>query len=167
MSRSLNARWSIVLAPAAMLILAAALANEWFYGFRLGETAGNRSENLMEFTLVAAAVMVFAPLGRSRRLLAPLLAFLSVVTLVALNARFTTSLDVAYGGAYGWSGTRVFLTAAVVGPIYGVAGAILTFGFAHLSLFNRQASAAPITTELTALCVKTPNTPRHQSLGGA
>lgn len=142
MNRPPNQRSSIKLVALALAILVVALATEWLLGFRLGEAAGNLAELVMAIALIAAATMVFAPLGRSRRILASVLAFSSVVLLWAINAKFSTSLDVAYGGGYGWSGTRVAVLAVLVGPVIGLAAAILTFGLAHLRVFNRQPSTS-------------------------
>jgi predicted Co/Zn/Cd cation transporter (cation efflux family) len=123
----------------AVAILALAVVIEATAGFRLGEAQGRIAELGVALAMIAASVLIFAQLGRSRRLLAALAAFGSVVIFWALNASFSTSLDVAHGGAYGWSGTRVMVLTLFVGPIIGFVAAILTFGFSHLSAFNAAA----------------------------
>lgn len=138
----LNQLTPITRYAAAALLLAIALVAELILGFRLGEAEGNLTEALMGLALIVAAVITLAPLGRSRRFLASAAAFVAVVLLWSINARFSTSLDVAYGGAYPWSGTRVFALTVVAGPIVGLMAALLTFGFAHLGAFNRP-SAGP------------------------
>ncbi|MES2860820.1 MAG: hypothetical protein V4701_05075 [Pseudomonadota bacterium] len=120
----------------AILIVVLAVAVEAIAGFRLGEAAGSVAEAGMAAALVGASVLVFAQLGTSKRLLAALAAFGSVVILWGFNASFSTSLDVAHGGAYGWSGTRVMVLMLFVGPIIGLIAAILTFAFAHHPAFN-------------------------------
>jgi len=120
----------------AVVILVLAVVVEAIAGFRLGEAEGSLAEAGVAAALVAASVLVFAQLGRSRRLLAALAAFGSVVILWGLNASFSTSLDVAHGGAYGWSGTRVLVLTLFVGPIIGLVAGILTFAFAHHPAFN-------------------------------
>ncbi len=136
MSRSPNQRPSIRQAAFALLILVVALANEWFLGFRLDNAAGRSAELFMAIALIASATIVFAPLGRPRRILAAVLAFVSVVLLWVINAKFSIKLDVAFGGEYGWSGTK-FAWMVVLGPVFGLVAMILTFGFAHLRAFNR------------------------------
>ncbi|WP_404413910.1 hypothetical protein [Brevundimonas vesicularis] len=140
MDRSSNELKPIRLAAFAVGIVASALAIELFLGFRVNEAAGNLAELIMGVSLIAAAILVLAPLGRSRRLVAALSAFVSVVLLWAINAKFSTSLDVAYGGAYAWSGTRVGVLALLVGPVLGFVAAILTLAFARLRIFNRRFS---------------------------
>lgn len=130
----------IRLAAFSLGIIASALAIELFLGFRVNEALGNLAELIMGASLIAAAILAFAPFGRSRRLAAGLSAFVSVVLFWAINAKFTTSLDVVYGGAYGWSGTRVAVLSLIIGPVIGFVAAILTFAFAHLSIFNRRSS---------------------------
>lgn len=124
----------------AVAILALAFVIEATAGFRLGEVQGSIAELGVAIAMIAASVLIFAQFGRSRRLISALAAFGSVVILWAVNAAFSTSLDVAHGGAYRWSGTRVMVLTLFVGPIIGFVAAILTFGFSHLSAFN---SAAP------------------------
>lgn len=120
----------------AIVILVLAVVVEATAGFRLGEAEGSLAEVGVAAALVAASVLICAQFGRSRRLLAAFAAFAFVVIVWGLNASFSTSLDVAHGGAYGWSGTRVMLLTLFVGPIIGVVAAILTFAFAHHSAFN-------------------------------
>lgn len=120
----------------AIVILVLAVGVEANAGFRLGEAEGSLAEAGVAAALIAASVLVFAQLGRSRRLLATLAGFCSVVILWGLNASFSTSLDVAHGGAYGWSGTRVMVLTLFVGPIIGLVAGILTFAFAHHPAFN-------------------------------
>jgi hypothetical protein len=128
---SRSVRWGVAL-------LAAAFAAELLVGFRLGETAGSLAEAVMALSLVAAGVLVFAQLGRSRKFVAAGLAFASVMILWGLNAAFSTSLDVAYGGEYGWSQTRVAVLAWLVGPVIASVTAILTFGFAYFRKSEKQ-----------------------------
>jgi len=90
----------------------------------------------MAVALIAASVLIFSQLGRSRRFIAAIAAFCLVVFLWALNASFSTSLDVTYGGSYGWSGTRVMVLTVFVGPIIGSVAATLTFVCAHWARFN-------------------------------
>jgi predicted Co/Zn/Cd cation transporter (cation efflux family) len=123
----------------ALAILALAVVVEATAGFRLGEAQGSIAELGVAVALITASVLIFAQFGRSRRLLASSAAFASVVILWALNASFSTSLDVAHGGAYGWSGTRVMVLTLFVGPIIGFVAALLTFGFSHLSAFKAAA----------------------------
>ena len=120
-------------AVTALVAVAVAFASELAVGFRLGETTGNLAEAGMAVALVGAAAVIFSRLGPLRRVLAALLAFVLVSAFWALNAQFSTSLDVAYGGAYGWSGIRVAVLTVVVGPILGLIAGILTFCLAALS----------------------------------
>lgn len=120
----------------AIVVLAFAVVVEVTAGFRLGPAQGRLAELGVAAALIAASVLIFAQFGRSRRLLASAAALGSVVILWALNASFSTSLDVAHGGAYGWSGTRVMVLTLFFGPVIGLIAAILTFAFAHLAAFN-------------------------------
>lgn len=123
----------------AAVILTLAIAIEVTAGFRLGDAQGRRAELGVAAALIAASALIFAQFGRSRRLLAAIASFGSVVVLWALNARFSTALDIEHGGAYGWSGTRVTVLTLIVGPVMGLIAATLTFAFAHLSAFNPPA----------------------------
>lgn len=124
----------------AITILVLAVVVEAIAGFGLGEAEGGLAEAGVAAALVAASVLIGAQFGRSRRLLAALAAFASVLILWGLNASFSTSLDVAHGGAYGWSATRVMVLTVFVGPVISLVAAVLTFAFAHHSAFN---SASP------------------------
>ena len=129
---------SIRLRASAVAILGLAFIAGLFLGFSLGQAASNLAEMIMAIALIVAAVMLFGPLGRSRRWLAAMLACVSVVIFWGINARLSIWLDVENGGDFAWSGARFAVLAVLVGPIIGLVAAAITFGFAHQNALNRS-----------------------------
>ncbi len=87
----------------------------------------------MGVAVVLASTIVVGPLARKRVGLAASVAFLSTFILWAINTRYSTSLDVRYGGAYGWTGERIAVLTWLVGPVLGVVSSLLVIAIRLLS----------------------------------
>ncbi|GAA0640398.1 hypothetical protein [Brevundimonas lenta] len=139
-SHSSSVRFASVVA--GLTLPTVALINVLLAGFKVNEAAGQAADAFMAITLIVGSALILAPAGRRRRLLAALAAAILLFTLWSLHARLSTTLDVRFGGAYGWSGTRTMVMTLIEGPVLAVLAAALTFGLAHLPGFNRDPAIA-------------------------
>ncbi|MGA0605592.1 hypothetical protein ACO2Q0_06285 [Phenylobacterium sp. VNQ135] len=103
-------------------LLGGALTYQIFFGFRVGEDAGERAELIVASALVLAMPAAFYGLAKRRTWAAMALAFCSAFILWQADVRFSTGLDAQYGGAYGWTSERIAVLSWLLGlPVAGVA----------------------------------------------
>lgn len=120
--------------------IVASLLVEAIFGYRISESAGWFAEMLSMTAFFAAALLIFSPRGHERPLLVAVLAFAFMVIYGFIHAHFTTFMDVRYGGAYAWSGTRTMVLTAIVYPALAVFTAIGVFIAAKFKLISASPS---------------------------
>lgn len=109
----------ILLFAAAGLVLLA-LALQLIAAAYLGEGALATAEPAAWLLFAVVVQLLLAPLGRGRALLVGALGFILMAWAVHLNARYSTHLDVLFGGAHAWSAQRVAVLTLFVGPALGL-----------------------------------------------
>lgn len=117
-------RPTLTLAAGGVILLALAL--QLALGHQFGEGAGTATEIAAWVLYAVAIVLLLAPFGRPRALLAGALGFMMMAWAVHLNARFSTHLDTQFGGAYAWSAQRVAVMTLFIGPVLGLIVGALT-----------------------------------------
>jgi len=122
------------LVGSAVALAALCLLAQWAVGFRVSEGAGQLLELLSVAGYAVAAILLLAPLGRARALMAGAVALVLMAWAVHLNARYATALDLRFGGASSWGGHRVLIATLFVGPLAGLVTGIVTFVLARLEL---------------------------------
>jgi hypothetical protein len=88
-------------------------------GFRFGQQAGQATEVVAMAAYTLAIVLLFAPLGRARTLMAGALAFILMAWAVHLNARLSADLENQFGGQV-IAAHRVMIATLFIGPALGL-----------------------------------------------
>lgn len=126
---------SILMAVAIALVVLALLI-QWAFGFRFGETAGTVTEILALVLIGGGALVLLAPLGARRAASAAVVAFMLMLWAVYLNGRFSTGLDVQFGGEYAWSNTRIAVIMLFVAPVVALITAVVVYVAARRELIR-------------------------------
>lgn len=125
-----------ILTAAAGGLVLLALGLQLAFGFRLGQSAGGVTEMLAWLLYAIAIVLLLAPFGRARAVLAGALGFMVMAWAVHLNARFGASLDTQFGADSGLSAHRVLIATLFIGPALGLVVGVATGLLARLELIR-------------------------------
>ena len=117
---------SILMAVAVALVVLALLI-QWGLGYRFGATAGTVTEILALILIGVGALLLLAPLGARRSISAALVAFMLMLWAVYLNARFSTGLELEFGGAQALSHARMALVLLFVAPFVALVTAVVVY----------------------------------------
>ena len=109
----------------AAALLGAAVYYQASCGFRLGEAAGARADSVMAIAIMLASVILLSSVARRRKFLAGGVAFAATFVLWGMSVRYSTSLDIRYGGAYGWAGERIAVITWIGGPVLSAISSML------------------------------------------
>jgi hypothetical protein len=118
-------------APRLTLILAAAcmigfgVLIQMALGHRLGVNAGQTTEVLAMASYAGAIILLLAPLGRARALMAGGLAIILMAWAVHLNARLSANLENQFGGNV-IAAHRILINTIIIGPCLGIVVGIAT-----------------------------------------
>jgi hypothetical protein len=118
-------------APRPTLILAAAcliglgVLLQLGLGYRVSQGSAHAMEFLALVLYGAAIVLLLAPLGRSKALIAGALAFILMAWAVHLNARLSAFLELQAGGQV-IAAHRILLHTLFVGPFAGLITGVVT-----------------------------------------
>lgn len=121
----------ILTAPRRILTLAAfclaglAILAQWLLGYRLSAGSAHAMEVLALVLYGAAIVLLLAPLGRGKALMAGALGFILMAWAVHLNARLSAWLEIEAGSQV-IAAHRVLLATLFVGPAAGLVTGIVT-----------------------------------------
>ena len=132
--RLIASRPQLTIAAAAIVALFVAL--QWAFGFRVSESAGRTLELAAAFAYGGVAILLLAPLGRARALMAAGLAFILVAWSVHLNTRYAVGLASGVGGLAPTDHARVVIATLLVGPFAGLLTAIATFVLARREMIR-------------------------------
>jgi|GEM_PF-1537886 len=127
-------RPTLTLTAGGVILLALAL--QLALGHQFGQGAGMATEIAAWVLYAVAIVLLLAPFGRPRALLAGALGFMMMAWAVHLNARFSTHLDTQFGGAYAWSAQRVAVMTLFIGPVLGLIVGAITGLLARLEVIR-------------------------------
>lgn len=127
-------RPTLTLAAGGVILLALVL--QLALGHQFGEGAGMAAEIAAWGLYAVAVVLLLAPFGRPRALLAGLLGFMMMAWAVHLNARFSTYLDAQFGGAQALSAQRVAVMTLFIGPVLGLIVGVVTGLLARLEVIR-------------------------------
>lgn len=118
-------------APRSTLVLAAAcligfgVLVQMAVGHRLGVAAGQATEAVAMLAYAVAVILLLAPLGQGRALVAGALGIVLMAWAIHLNARLSANLENQFGGNVVVA-HRVFINTVFVGPALGVVVGIVT-----------------------------------------
>lgn len=121
----------ILTAPRRTLTLAAvclaglAVLAQWLLGYRISAGSAHAMEALALILYGAAIVLLLAPLGRGKAMVAGALGFILMAWAVHLNARLSAWLEIEAGGQV-IAAHRILLATVFVGPAAGLVTGVVT-----------------------------------------
>lgn len=110
---------------AAVCLIGAGVLIQLGLGYRISEASAQVVEFLGLILYGAAIVLLLAPLGRGKALLAGALAFILMAWAVHLNARLSAFLETQAGGDV-IAAHRVLLATLFIGPFAGLITGVVT-----------------------------------------
>jgi len=110
---------------AAVCLVGLGVLAQWLLGYRVSAGSAQVMEALALILYGAAIVLLLAPLGRSKALIAGALAFILMAWAVHLNARLSAFLQIEAGGQV-IAAHRILLATLFVGPFAGIITGVVT-----------------------------------------
>jgi len=110
---------------AALCLIGLGVLAQWLLGYRISEGSAQAMEVLALILYGAAIVLMLAPLGRGKALIAGALAFILMAWAVHLNARLSAFLETMAGGDV-IAAHRILLATLFVGPFAGLITGVVT-----------------------------------------
>lgn len=110
---------------AALCLIGLGVLAQWLLGYRVSEGSAAAMEVLALILYGAAIVLMLAPLGRGKALIAGALAFILMAWAVHLNARLSAFLETMAGGDV-IAAHRILLATLFVGPFAGLITGVVT-----------------------------------------